>query len=803
MSSGRLAEVRTPLILAILMVLMTQVGYLDLMNTWSGDEETLDSSAPIAQSSPANSVVYGNNSMWVTGSDGPIRNTEYIAIGTDAVLFQGTHVHTSRVGCAMAYSTSNYSTWVPNTASSSSCTGMVGRYVGMVDGLTYFTYHATFSSPQANNDQRGDLHAYNPANDTIYLVSSHSNLVKTAVVVGRTIYIATQSTIAGTTSSFFAYNVDNQTTWALPVGNLPASQLMVIGTKIFNHASFGANPSNIDSKVFNTENGTWYTVPSLPAKGRFGDPAAGLVSNGQLLFIGSDSATNYQSSGAYGGNGSEYWIYDSNNDTAWPLGDFCTSVVYNNVCDGALRFAGDWGLPHIRDGTEMYFIGRSHMTSTANADTYDLWGYSTTNSTHWHMTNLSTIFDQVKTSPYSSGRFAYINLAMLDNGEFVIASQRSSGYESAFYSPTNDTLWQPVLETSDSMGYDVQVQYARLLGVYGNTLYFVSGSSLVAYNAANQTGVGQTIPGSSPQYLHGPPLLFGSTFAMANQCGHGTAISCPQGQRNTILQWQPESVTVSDAWNLTPGQRIDGPITGGNGIHFDSGVGVQNLTASAEGAELTVGLAMTNITFGTSSASSSSLALGYNHACGLLDNGSVKCWGDYANGRLGNGATQDIGDDSGEMGDALPVSKLGTGRTATSISSGLPTTSPHTCAVLDDGSVKCWGYNQHGQLGIGNTTTMGDTFFGRMGDNLSAVDLGTGRTAVDVSVGDRFSCALLDNGDVKCWGRNSNGQLGIGNTTHMGDDANEMGDNLASVDLGTGRTAVGIATGYDLSLIHI
>ena len=56
-------------------------------------------------------------------------------------------------------------------------------------------------------------------------------------------------------------------------------------------------------------------------------------------------------------------------------------------------------------------------------------------------------------------------------------------------------------------------------------------------------------------------------------------------------------MTVSDAWNLTPGQRIDGPITGGNGIHFDSGVGVQNLTASSEGAELLVGQAMADITF--------------------------------------------------------------------------------------------------------------------------------------------------------------------------------------------------------------
>ena len=127
-------------------------------------------------------------------------------------------------------------------------------------------------------------------------------------------------------------------------------------------------------------------------------------------------------------------------------------------------------------------------------------------------------------------------------------------------------------------------------------------------------------------------------------------------------------------------------------------------------------------------------------------NGSVKCWGADSSGRLGQGTTtQVIGDAPSEMGDALAVTNLGTGRTATSISAGLPTSSAHTCAVLDDGSVKCWGYNNFGQLGIGNTTTMGGAA-DKIGDNLAAVDLGTGRTAVDVSVGDRFSCALLDNG---------------------------------------------------------
>ncbi len=53
--------------------------------------------------------------------------------------------------------------------------------------------------------------------------------------------------------------------------------------------------------------------------------------------------------------------------------------------------------------------------------------------------------------------------------------------------------------------------------------------------------------------------------------------------------------------------------------------------------------------------------------------------------------------------------------------------------------------------------------------------------------------AILANGTVKFWGRNTYGQLGQGNTTQIGDGGNEMGDNLSAIDLGTGRTATAIA----------
>ena len=56
-------------------------------------------------------------------------------------------------------------------------------------------------------------------------------------------------------------------------------------------------------------------------------------------------------------------------------------------------------------------------------------------------------------------------------------------------------------------------------------------------------------------------------------------------------------------------------------------------------------------------------------------------------------------------------------------------------------------------------------------------------SATAIAVGNYHSCALLDNASVKCWGRNNKGQLGIDNTTNMGDDSGEMGDNLNAIDL--------------------
>ncbi|HMQ26612.1 MAG TPA: hypothetical protein PKA98_11545, partial [Acidimicrobiales bacterium] len=192
------------------------------------------------------------------------------------------------------------------------------------------------------------------------------------------------------------------------------------------------------------------------------------------------------------------------------------------------------------------------------------------------------------------------------------------------------------------------------------------------------------------------------------------------------------------------------------------------------------------------------ISAGSEHTCALLDNATVKCWGWNAFGQLGLGDTLDRGDGPGEMGNALPAVSLGTDRTATAISAGLE----HTCALLDNATVKCWGNNVDGVLGLGDEVDRGGAA-GQMGDDLPPVSLGAARTTTAVSTGWRHTCALLDNATVKCWGDNQTGQLGQGDTDDRGDDAGEMGGTLPAVNLGSGRTATAITTGRNHTCVRL
>ena len=181
----------------------------------------------------------------------------------------------------------------------------------------------------------------------------------------------------------------------------------------------------------------------------------------------------------------------------------------------------------------------------------------------------------------------------------------------------------------------------------------------------------------------------------------------------------------------------------------------------------------------------------YHYGCALTRNGAVKCWGANSYGQLGIDRSSNTGDEPGDMGRALASVSLGTGRSVLSIAPG----QYHSCAVLDTGKVKCWGANLFGSLGQGDNLRR-DGRPSYMGDHLPNVDLGSGQTARVVSVGSDHSCAILDGGGVKCWGDNSKGELGLGDTNDRGDAPDEMADALPTVDLGTGRTAKALSLGH-------
>ncbi len=204
-------------------------------------------------------------------------------------------------------------------------------------------------------------------------------------------------------------------------------------------------------------------------------------------------------------------------------------------------------------------------------------------------------------------------------------------------------------------------------------------------------------------------------------------------------------------------------------------IGDDETPASVRPVDLGTGRTATAITAGDA------------HTCAILDDGTVRCWGFGASGRLGYGNTTNVGDAPASTPDKLGPVNLG-GAKATAITAG----SAHTCAILEDGTVRCWGFGASGQLGYGNTSSVGDTP-ARTPDKAGAVNL-AGHKATAIAAGSLHTCAIVDDGSLWCWGLNANGQLGYGNTTNVGDTPASTPDKVGPVNLG-GAKATAITAG--------
>ena len=180
-----------------------------------------------------------------------------------------------------------------------------------------------------------------------------------------------------------------------------------------------------------------------------------------------------------------------------------------------------------------------------------------------------------------------------------------------------------------------------------------------------------------------------------------------------------------------------------------------------------------------------SIAAAHQGSCAVLTDGTVMCWGTGRYGALGleNHGTL-YGSDPPAPIPTGPID-LGTGRTAKDIA--INKVCSYTCAILDTNDLLCWGWIDGQLAGAPASAPTPGQLPDSMGDNLAVVDLGTGKTAKAMSIGYAHHCVILNDDSLVCWGSNGYGQLGVGDTNTK--------TSPTLVDLGSGRTAKAVALG--------
>ncbi len=321
--------------------------------------------------------------------------------------------------------------------------------------------------------------------------------------------------------------------------------------------------------------------------------------------------------------------------------------------------------------------------------------------------------------------------------------------------------------------------------------------ALVCLDAADEVPVGFTraIPPSNPAAVE--VIRDGASATLSWQASSSS-------QARYAIAYRPGSAPANCAeWYVEPSAMVASEtsyVVEGLDPETDYGFRVCAVREGEPQSKGAIGVTGTQLALSSPAAA---IALGAEHTCVIVDGGEVRapgdvvCWGKNNAGQLGVGdnVTRCASGGAGCVA-SIPRVSLPDGEKATMVTAG----GSHTCALLESGRVVCWGLNAYGQLGIGSQASQCNAGGTSCAASIPTVAFSAGRKAIQVAAGYFFTCALLEDYQIVCWGDNNAHQQGHVNEGFVHQTCDDGGPNcglaLKPVSFGASNfTPVKVSTG--------
>ena len=551
------------------------------------------------------------------------------------------------------------------------------------------------------------------------------------ILVGDTLYFDAGG-VSGHSNELWAHDTSNASTWRVADinsgtdGSFPGEYMAIlVGDTIYFSADDGSSGDEL--WAHDTSNASTWRVADINSGAGSSNPGTNMeILVGDTLYFDAYDAN----------SGKELWAHDTSNASTWRVTDINSGTGSSNPGYNGLE---------ISVGDTLYFSANDGSSGN------ELWAHDTTNASTWQVADIHSGGSSSSSDPGDNMAILVGDTLYFNANEGHAAPNR--GRELWAHDTSNASTWlaadiSPNLPSgtvgSSNPGYN------GLEISVGDTLYFSadewgSGRELWAHDTSNastwrvayiRSGTDDSNPGFHMESLVGDTLYFDADDGSSGKelWAHDTS---------NASTWKVADISSGGTYSSSyPGQFLESLV--GDTLYFSADDGSSGHELWAHDTSNASTWQVADIYSGGTSGSNGAIMgilVGDTLYFSARDGSSgYELWahqpGEITSLSSGSGSGGSGGGSSSSSSSVYANNKVSVGYS-------------HTCAILDNGDLKCWGSDQYGQLGDGGSNTNTNA------PSSTPIDLGSGRTAVAVSAGDLHTCAILDNGDLKCWGRDT------------------------------------------------